>query len=896
MIIIQTGVDIMKSYLKKMAALLLAVILTLGVLPVNAQILTGHSDFTVDEIGAETESFWQNIEPKEKQLLDSKADKSTFMQQSYKLISKQSNVSDLKWDDEDTFSFVLSKGMTCVYDYDLRMAELKSADSEPTGSIEVYDYTRRAAHTTQCTDTVVFGPYYGEDTSFTDYYKTLGQRIASAKGGTCTVLSGTEATPAAIRAKMQTSGICTYIFDTHGITYPKDGSRQASSYVGVAADLTGVTDSDIQNYHIISLSGGKKFGIDGYFMTNMGQYRLPDSFIWMAACESMMTYGLAYPFIYSGAGAVLGYSQSISFTRDYQWAGVFWDDMLDGKTVEYAAAHMKERYSVPDPYGGVNAYPIFMWDDGSGDAIATYPANPDSEQTVTSQWRLINNDPLYTVTFRDWNNTTLSTQRVYKNEDATAPAAPARTGYTFTGWNGSYTNVQSNLTLTAQYEINHYTVTFLDWNGTVLKTQDVTHGSAATAPSVPARANYTFSGWDKTFSNVTEDLTVTAQYIKTRCTVTFVDWDGTVLKTQEVDGGSSATAPEVPERTGYTFKGWDRSFANVTEDITVTAQYEQVNIHVKFLNWDGTVLKEYNAAYGSMPEAPLAVPQRTGYTFKDWDYSISYPIYSDMTYTAQFEINKYNVYFIDYNNAVLKSDYVAHGSNAVPPADPTRTGYRFTGWDKSYTNVQSNLYIYAQYEVYNAPQITVETAYGRSGQEVEVRVYLANNPGADSVSFTLSYDTSKLTFVSAQNGGLFGDMAVSGNTFTLTNGSSVSANGTLATVKFNVTSGLESGVNVPVTITLHSMSNGGSPVSHEIVSGTVIINNLVIGDVNNDGIVNTRDAVVLLQYLADMDVEINEDAADINRNGNITTQDAVYILKYMVDDASVAHFFAPSAM
>ncbi|MBR3381915.1 MAG: InlB B-repeat-containing protein, partial [Clostridia bacterium] len=75
----------------------------------------------------------------------------------------------------------------------------------------------------------------------------------------------------------------------------------------------------------------------------------------------------------------------------------------------------------------------------------------------------------------------------------------------------------------------YYTVTFKDWNGTVLKTEEVLEGAAATAPADPTREGYTFTGWDVAFNNVTSDLVVTAQYTINTYTVTFKDWDGTVL-------------------------------------------------------------------------------------------------------------------------------------------------------------------------------------------------------------------------------------------------------------------------------------------------------------------------------------------------------------------------------
>ena len=132
-----------------------------------------------------------------------------------------------------------------------------------------------------------------------------------------------------------------------------------------------------------------------------------------------------------------------------------------------------------------------------------------------------------------------------------------------------------NMCVVLEEEIVYHTVTFKDWNGTVLKTEQVQYGGAATAPANPTRTGYTFTGWDKAFNNVTADLVVTAQYSINTYTVTFKDWNGTVLKTQQVQYGGAATAPANPTRTGYTFTGWDKAFTNVTANLVVTAQYVQ---------------------------------------------------------------------------------------------------------------------------------------------------------------------------------------------------------------------------------------------------------------------------------------------------------------------------------
>lgn len=72
-------------------------------------------------------------------------------------------------------------------------------------------------------------------------------------------------------------------------------------------------------------------------------------------------------------------------------------------------------------------------------------------------------------------------------------------------------------------------------------------------------------------------------------TVTFIDWDGSVIDVQLVEEGGAAAAPEAPVRPGWIFTGWDCDFSCVTSDLTVTALYERVPLLIGDSNCDGKV-------------------------------------------------------------------------------------------------------------------------------------------------------------------------------------------------------------------------------------------------------------------------------------------------------------------
>ena len=157
------------------------------------------------------------------------------------------------------------------------------------------------------------------------------------------------------------------------------------------------------------------------------------------------------------------------------------------------------------------------------------------------------------------------------NSKTSVEASITKSGSSYQSCNVKFTN----MTYTVTYELASvsYTVTFKDWDGSVLKTQTVASGGSATPPSNPTRDGYVFTGWDKSFTNITANTDIHAQYTIKTYTVRFLDWNGTVLDTQTINHGSNATPPPNPTRVGYTFSGWSGNYTNVTANVDIIAQY-----------------------------------------------------------------------------------------------------------------------------------------------------------------------------------------------------------------------------------------------------------------------------------------------------------------------------------
>ncbi len=147
-----------------------------------------------------------------------------------------------------------------------------------------------------------------------------------------------------------------------------------------------------------------------------------------------------------------------------------------------------------------------------GEYIAAITATADLDPTKFISYD-VNVEKSYVVEFHNYDGTVLKTESVGEGNDAVPPTPdPTREGYSFTGWDSDYTNVTSDLIVTAEYDPIGYTVRFIDYDNSLIVERIVQHGEDATAPTVPTREGYDFDGWDTNFTNVTSNLTVKALY------------------------------------------------------------------------------------------------------------------------------------------------------------------------------------------------------------------------------------------------------------------------------------------------------------------------------------------------------------------------------------------------
>ena len=255
--------------------------------------------------------------------------------------------------------------------------------------------------------------------------------------------------------------------------------------------------------------------------------------------------------------------------------------------------------------------------------------------------------PKYVVSFDTDCEQSIASQEVVENEKAVKPKDPVKEGHEFLGWyNGEVEYkfdeaVVANIALKAKWEVCVYTVSFETGTEETIDSQSIKYNKKASQPEDPAKEGYTFGGWyngDVKYNfddAVKGDVTLVAKWDEIPTfTVKFIA-EGEVVEEITVQQGKNAKAPNAPTIEGKTFVKWEGVYTNVTENSEVVAVYE-VNV-----------------------------------------------------YTVEFKVDG-----VLYGSAIQ----VEHGKGVEAPADPSKEGFEFTGWDKEFSEVKGNLVVNATFK------------------------------------------------------------------------------------------------------------------------------------------------------------------------------------------------------
>jgi len=268
------------------------------------------------------------------------------------------------------------------------------------------------------------------------------------------------------------------------------------------------------------------------------------------------------------------------------------------------------------------------------------------------------------------------------------PAGSIEAYHNAKGWN-EFTNIQAISGGTTDPEQpTSYTVTFIDWEGTVLLKETVEEGKDAHGPEdTPSREGYNFIGWSKPITNVTSDLTVIAQY--------------ELIPEGKLDDGFYLIGQN----------GWDISALD--ENLVLVKNEEAENeysLRITLVeNQQFMIVKVINNA---LTENWYGVGEKNNPFVVTKDYAGETTVYFTPKYMVEWggyiwvsevqtpeQPTSYTVTYLDWNATELFKETVEEGKDAHGPEDtPSREGYNFVGWSKPITNITADLVVIALYE------------------------------------------------------------------------------------------------------------------------------------------------------------------------------------------------------
>ena len=271
----------------------------------------------------------------------------------------------------------------------------------------------------------------------------------------------------------------------------------------------------------------------------------------------------------------------------------------------------------------------------------------------------------------------------------TAPSEPKKTGYSFMGWNPALPEKMpmNDISTKAQWRINEYSLNYFV-DGTLYKSVKYAYNSDVTAEPAPTKEGYAFSGWQEEIPArmPAKDVTISGTFSVKQYTITFDTDGGTEVAPITQNYNTSIAKPNNPKKEGHTFTGWDKEIPSTmpAEDVTIKAQW-QINEYTLSYYVDSELYKSIKVTYNSEVTAE-AEPTKIGYKFSGWSKILSVMPAQDVNITGTFSINKYTITFDTDGGTEVASITLDYGTAITRPSDPTKNDYDFADWSPALPN------------------------------------------------------------------------------------------------------------------------------------------------------------------------------------------------------------------
>ena len=297
----------------------------------------------------------------------------------------------------------------------------------------------------------------------------------------------------------------------------------------------------------------------------------------------------------------------------------------------------------------------------------------------------------YTVTYKVDGEISGAVETYEYGREVTLREEPLKEGYTFSHWNQEtgFTMPAENVVIEGSFHVNSYTVTYKVDGVITGVVETYEYGTAVKLRSEPIKEGHKFGGWNRTedFIMPAENVVIEGNFDVNEYIVTYLV-DGKDYGEKEMyKYGTPVTLRKDPEKDGHTFSGWNQTdgFTMPARNVVIEGSFN-VNNYTVVYKIDGEVVGDTESYEFGAPVSLRSEPRKEGYTFSGWNRESGFNMPAEnVVIEGRYSINSYTVTYKVDGELYGSVETYEYNSPVTVKVDPTKSGYTFSGWDKTGT-------------------------------------------------------------------------------------------------------------------------------------------------------------------------------------------------------------------